>query len=208
MAALSPPRHRRKCLVCTKLMRGGDNHPDKSRSCHGCTVDHRCDTCSKWTDKVWACIVERNKARLARKRHSVSETRARPTNSRSPASSLDLPSDDKRLRSRTSSMSSGIGFSHVDFMSDTSCLVLDTFHEPLCRLCVITYQDYMLFIVLETRNQYLVVKPRPSDKEVGAVGVGCVFIILVLASNLGAAKSIAPCEATEPGKYVTCKCIF
>ena len=37
-----------------------------------------------------------------------------------------------------------IGFSHVDIMSDTSCLVLDTFHEPLCRLCVITYQDYII----------------------------------------------------------------
>ena len=29
-----------------------------------------------------------------------------------------------------------------------------------------------------------------------------------MASNLGAAKSIAPCEATEPGKYVTYKYIF
>ena len=29
-----------------------------------------------------------------------------------------------------------------------------------------------------------------------------------MASNLGAAKSIAPCEATEPGKYVTDKYTF
>ena len=28
-----------------------------------------------------------------------------------------------------------------------------------------------------------------------------------MASNLGVAKSIAPCEATEPGKYVTQGCL-
>ena len=37
--------------------------------------------------------------------------------------------------------------------------------------------------------------------------IGNCLIVLTLASNLGAAKSIAPCEATEPGKYVTCKYI-
>jgi len=38
---------------------------------------------------------------------------------------------------------------------------------------------------------------------------GSGFILsLILASNLGAAKSIPLCEATEPGKYVTCKYIF
>ena len=42
----------------------------------------------------------------------------------------------------------------------------------------------------------------------GAVGRGNCFILLIMASNLGAAKSIAPCEATEPGKYVTYKYIF
>ena len=42
----------------------------------------------------------------------------------------------------------------------------------------------------------------------GAVGRGNFFILLIMASNLGAAKSIAPCEATEPGKYVTYKYIF
>ena len=42
----------------------------------------------------------------------------------------------------------------------------------------------------------------------GAVGIGHFFISLIMASNLGAAMSIAPCEATEPGKYVTHKCIF
>ena len=35
-----------------------------------------------------------------------------------------------------------------------------------------------------------------------------VFILLIGASNLGAAKSIALCEAMEPGKYVTYKYIF
>ena len=35
------------------------------------------------------------------------------------------------------------------------------------------------------------------------------FILsLILVSNLGAAKSIAHCEATELGKYVICKYIF
>ena len=42
----------------------------------------------------------------------------------------------------------------------------------------------------------------------GAVGIAHFFILLILASNLGAAKSIAPCEEMEPGKYVTCKYIF
>ena len=42
----------------------------------------------------------------------------------------------------------------------------------------------------------------------GAVGRGHFFTLLIMASNLGAAKSIAPCEATEPGKYVTFKYIF
>jgi len=37
---------------------------------------------------------------------------------------------------------------------------------------------------------------------VGAVGIGNIFISLIIASNMGAAKSIAPCEATEPGKYM------
>ena len=42
----------------------------------------------------------------------------------------------------------------------------------------------------------------------GAVGIGIFFILYIIASNLGMAKSIAPCEATEPGKYVTYKYIF
>ena len=46
------------------------------------------------------------------------------------------------------------------------------------------------------------------DGVVGAVGIGHFFILLFMASNLGATKSIAPCEATEPGKYVTNKYIF
>ena len=35
----------------------------------------------------------------------------------------------------------------------------------------------------------------------GAVGIGNFFILLIMASNLGAAKSIAPYEATEPGMH-------
>ena len=42
----------------------------------------------------------------------------------------------------------------------------------------------------------------------GAVVIGHFFILLIMASNLGATKSIAPCEATEPGKYATYKYIF
>ena len=42
----------------------------------------------------------------------------------------------------------------------------------------------------------------------GAVRIGCFSILLIMASNLGAAKSIAPCDATDPGKYVTYKYIF
>ena len=37
------------------------------------------------------------------------------------------------------------------------------------------------------------------DKVVGAVGRGHFFISLIMASSLGAAKSIAPSEAKEPG---------
>ena len=59
------------CPVCTKLMRGGDDHPNKCHTCHGCTIDNKCDTCSKWTDIVWAGIVERSQARLSRKRRAI-----------------------------------------------------------------------------------------------------------------------------------------
>ena len=39
----------------------------------------------------------------------------------------------------------------------------------------------------------------------GAVGISH---FINYGEQLGAAKSIAPCEATEPGKYVTYKYIF
>ena len=39
-------------------------------------------------------------------------------------------------------------------------------------------------------------------------GIGHCFVLLIMASNLGTAESIAPCKATEPGKYVTYKYIF
>ena len=43
----------------------------------------------------------------------------------------------------------------------------------------------------------------------GVRGDASGFILsLILARNLGAAKSIALCEATEPGKYVICKYTF
>ena len=34
------------------------------------------------------------------------------------------------------------------------------------------------------------------------------ILLLILVCNLSAAKCIAPCEATEPVKYVTCKYVF
>ena len=40
------------------------------------------------------------------------------------------------------------------------------------------------------------------------MGIGNLFILLIMASNLGAANSIAPCEEMAPGKYVTYKYIF
>ena len=40
------------------------------------------------------------------------------------------------------------------------------------------------------------------------MGIGHFFILLIMVSNLGAAKSIAPCEVTDPGNYVTYKYIF
>ena len=40
---------------------------------------------------------------------------------------------------------------------------------------------------------------KKGDSLVGAVGTGQTFILsLILASNLGLAKSIAPCETMEP----------
>ena len=55
-----------------------------------------------------------------------------------------------------------------------------------------------LFAKCEEKRQWL-------DRVVGAVGIGHFFILFIMASNLGAAKSIAPCEVMEPGKHVTYK---
>ncbi|KAK2172197.1 hypothetical protein NP493_985g00028 [Ridgeia piscesae] len=65
-------------------MRSGDNHPNKCHSCHGCTIDN---TCSQWTDIVWAGIVERSQNRLKRKRHAVSGTQVydKPSTTLKPA---------------------------------------------------------------------------------------------------------------------------
>ena len=49
---------------------------------------------------------------------------------------------------------------------------------------------------------------RSLDGVVRAVGIGHFYILVIVASNLFAAKSIATCEATELGKYVTYKYIF
>ena len=85
-----------------------DNQPGKCRSCHGCTVDHKCDICSEWTDKVWTGIVKCTRTRSSQKRHST------------PAMSTDSPSlltepggSSKRPCSRGSRLSSGsfCGFS-------------------------------------------------------------------------------------------------
>ena len=44
------------------------------------------------------------------------------------------------------------------------------------------------------------------EKGGGNCRDGSGFILsLILVNNLGTAKTIALCEATEPGKYVTCK---
>ena len=116
MADHSRPRHRSKCPGCTRLMRGG-NHLNKCRSCHGCTIDNKCDTCSKWTDVVCAGIVERSQARLNRKRRAVSETQAydKPSTKLKPALREERSHKDKQARLETCSISSGsfLGFSPV-----------------------------------------------------------------------------------------------
>ena len=117
MADHSRPRHRSKCPVCTRLMRGGDNHPNKCRSCHECIIDNKCDICSNWTDIVWAGIVERSQARLNRKRSAVSEMQAYDKSSTKLKTALreEHSHRDKRARLETCSISSGSfrGFSPV-----------------------------------------------------------------------------------------------
>ena len=109
------PRHQSKCSVCTRLMRSGDNHPNKCRSCHGCTIYNKCDTCSQWTYVVWAGIVERSQNRLKRKRRAISETQAydKPSTTLKPA--LRDEHIHKRARLQICSISSGssLGFSPV-----------------------------------------------------------------------------------------------
>ena len=76
MADHSRPRHRRKCPACTRFMRSGDNHLHMCRFCHGCTVDNKCDICSRWTHQVWVGIVERSTARHNKKQRVISEAPA------------------------------------------------------------------------------------------------------------------------------------
>ena len=104
----SRPRHRSKCPVCTRLMRGGDNHPDK---CHGCTIENKCDTCSKWTDIVWAGVVKWSQACLNRKRCATDKL----VTKRKPALREEHSHKDKRARLETCNISSGsfLGFSPV-----------------------------------------------------------------------------------------------
>ena len=94
----------------TKLMHGGDDHPNKCRTCHGCTIDNKCDTSSKWTDIVWAGIVERSQARLSRKRCAIDKpTTATATLKKEPSHK------DKQARLEPCSISSVsfLGFSPV-----------------------------------------------------------------------------------------------
>ena len=117
MADHSQPRHWSHCPASTRLMHGGDSHPNKCRSCHGCTVDNKCDTCSQWTYVVWAGIVEWSQARLNRKGCAVSEAQAydKPSTKLKPALRDELSHKDKRARLETCSISSGsfLGFSPV-----------------------------------------------------------------------------------------------
>ena len=109
------PRRRSKCPVYTRLMRSSNNHPNKCRSCHGCTIDNKCNTFSQWTDVIWAGIVECSQNRLKRKRRAVSETQAydKPSTTLKPA--LRDEHIHERARLQTCSISSGsfLGFSPV-----------------------------------------------------------------------------------------------
>ena len=89
--------HERKCLVCTRVMRSGDNYPGMCHSCHGCRVDHKCDICSEWTDEVWTSIVEHTKA--------TSSTLSMSTDS--PSLLTEPGGSSKRPCSRSSSLSCG-----------------------------------------------------------------------------------------------------
>ena len=77
----------------------------------------KCDTCSQWTDLVWAGIVERSQARLNRKCRTVSETQAydKPSTKRKRALRDEHSHNDKRAHLQTCSISSGsfLGFSPV-----------------------------------------------------------------------------------------------
>ena len=92
-------------------MHRGDKHPNKCRCCHGCTIDNKCDTYSKWTDIVWAGIVERSQARLSRKCHAIDK----PATKLKPTATLRKENShkDKRARLELCSISSGsfLGFS-------------------------------------------------------------------------------------------------
>ena len=107
MADHSRPRHRRKCPACTRFMRSGDNHLHMCRSCHGCTVDNKCDICSRWTHQVWVGIVERSTARHNKKQRVISEAPASDIPSTPPHPALGYARSHKRARLQTSSMSSG-----------------------------------------------------------------------------------------------------
>ena len=139
MADHSRPRHRSKCPVCTRLMSGSDNHPNKCRSCHGCTVDNKCDTCSQWTDVVWAGIMECSQARLNIKRHAILETQASDKQSTKLKPTLRDERSHKRARLQTCSISSDsfLGFSPVpspEIVQDRNCEymleeILNLLHE-------------------------------------------------------------------------------
>ena len=105
-------RNEQTCPVCIRLMRSGNNHPGKCRSC---TVDHKCDICSEWTDKVWTGIVERTRARSSRKSRST------------PAMTTDSPSllTDPGGSSMSNCSFRGFSPSPERFREDNQDLVMD-----------------------------------------------------------------------------------
>ena len=159
------PRHRSKCPVYTRLMRSS-NHPNKCRSCHGCTIDNKCNTFSQWADVVRAGIVERSQNRLKRKRRAVSETQAydKPSTTLKPA--LRDEHIHKRARLQTCSISSGsfLGFSPVpspERVQDHSVRTLQQWHWseiPIIKLVLqkhVSFQELMEAIGYEVSAIHL-----------------------------------------------------
>lgn len=56
--------------ACNRIRGDYDDHPDKCRACTGCSTGHRCNTCSKWTEKTWDKIERKRLARIQSHRSS------------------------------------------------------------------------------------------------------------------------------------------